>query len=381
MKQLNCPYAAKCGGCSMSAIPYAEQLAQKQKNMEHLFKGLAVPEPICGAENPYHYRNKVHGVLTRDKSGDIYTGVYEAGSHRVVRVPECLIENSVADRIMADVAALIKSFKYTIYNEKSGYGLLKHILVRVAEETGEYLLILVAASPILPSKNNFVKAVRKLHPEITSIVLNVNDKDTTMVLGTRDIVLFGPGFIKDRLMGLTFRLSPQSFYQINHAQTAVLYEKAIEYAHLTGKETVLDTYCGIGTIGMLASGKAKEVIGVELNRDAVKDAALGAKNNGIKNARFVQGDATEFMLNYEGKVDVVFMDPPRSGSTERFMDAVIRLKPSRIVYISCGPDTQVRDLKYLLGKSDYRIEHLCPVDLFPLTEHVETVCLMSRKDN
>ena len=237
------------------------------------------------------------------------------------------------------------------------------------------------ASPILPAKNNFIKALRAVHPEITSIVLNVNDKRTSMVLGEREIVLYGKGYIEDTLCGLTYRISPKSFYQINPVQTEKLYQTAVEYAGLTGNEVVLDAYCGIGTIGMTAASKAKEVIGVELNKDAVKDAIANAKINGIKNVRFYNKDASDFIMDMaaqKAKCDVIFMDPPRSGSTEKFLDCVAALAPKRVVYISCDPTTLARDLKYITKKG-YRVEKIQPVDMFVSTKHVENVCLLSKK--
>ena len=241
------------------------------------------------------------------------------------------------------------------------------------------MVVLVTGSPIFPSKNNFVKALRKAHPEITTVVLNVNDRQTSMVLGDREKPIFGPGFIKDRLCGCMFRISPKSFYQVNPVQTEILYQTAIDYAGLTGKETVIDAYCGIGTIGLIAAKKAGKVIGVELNKDAVKDARINAKENKITNVAFYQGDAGRFMVEMAAKgekADVVFMDPPRSGSTEEFMDAVAILNPDRVVYVSCNPETLARDLAYF-KKKGYRAEKAWAVDQFPATSHVETVILMT----
>ena len=242
------------------------------------------------------------------------------------------------------------------------------------------MVVLVCASPIFPSKNNFVRALRKEHPEITTVVLNVNDMQTSMVLGERNIVLYGKGYIEDELCGKTFRISPGSFYQINSVQTEWMYKKAIDLAGLTGKELVLDAYCGIGTIGIIASGHARQVAGVELNRDAVKDAIANAKRNRIKNIRFYAEDAGEWMTRMaaEGvRADVVFMDPPRSGSSEAFLNAVAAVRPKKIVYISCGPETLARDLRYL-KKRGYHCGAAWPIDLFPFTAHVETVCLLSK---
>ena len=309
------------------------------------------------------------------------SGIYQEGTHQVVPVEECLIENLEADHIIQSIRRLAKSFKYKAYDEDTGYGLLRHVLIRTGYHSGEIMVVLVLASPILPSKNNFVKELCKLHPEITTIVVNVNDKKTSMVLGEKQQVIYGKGYIEDSLCEKLFKISPKSFYQVNPVQTEKLYGQAVAYAELTGKESVIDAYCGIGTIGIAASDKAAKVIGVELNPDAVRDAVVNARKNGIKNIDFYQNDAGKFMLQLaEAKesVDVVFMDPPRSGSSEAFLDAVIALKPSRVVYISCNPETMARDLQYLLQKEKkYKVEELTPVDMFPFTECVE-VCGLIR---
>ena len=239
------------------------------------------------------------------------------------------------------------------------------------------------STPILPSKNNFVKALRKEHPEITTVVVNVNNKKTSMVLGEKQQVIYGPGYIEDELCGLRFKISPGSFYQVNPVQTERLYNKAMEYAALTGKETVLDAYCGTGTIGMIAAPRAGKVIGVELNQQAVRDAVTGAKKNQISNIRFYQNDASEFMVQLAESgdpVDVVFMDPPRTGSDERFLESLARLRPRRVVYISCNPETLVRDLKYLTGKG-FEVKKAMGVDMFPFTVEMECVCLLSSRES
>ena len=345
-----CKVWKKCGGCQFQGVPYTEQIKIKQKNMNKLLKKYGNVKPIIGMENPFYYRNKVHAVFDRDKKGNIICGTYEAGTHRVVPVEECMIEDKTSQEIIRAIRDMLKSFRIKTYDEDTGYGLLRHILVRRGFSTDEIMVVLVVASPIFPSKNNFVKALRKKFPQISTVVLNVNDKKTSMVLGERDIVLYGKGFIRDRLCGCTFRISPQSFYQVNPVQTELLYKTAIEYAGLGRKERVIDAYCGIGTIGLVAAGKAREVIGIELNKNAVRDAIVNARENKITNARFYQGDAGEFMegMVSEGeRADVVFMDPPRTGSTEKFLTSMVKLGPSRIVYISCGPDTLARDLEFL----------------------------------
>ncbi len=378
---ITCPHAKKCGGCQYQGMDYAAQLKKKQKEMYKLLKDFGKPEPIIGMKDPLHYRNKVHAVFGRTRKGEIISGTYEAGTHKIVNIDECMIEDEISQSIIRTIRGLLRSFKIRTYDEDTGYGLLRHVLVRRGFTTGQVMVVLVLSSPILPSKNNFVKALRKEHPEITTVVLNVNDKKTSMVLGERDIVLYGKGYIEDILCGCTFRISPQSFYQVNPVQTERLYQTAMDYAELTGKERVIDAYCGIGTIGMVAAKKAREVIGVELNRNAVKDARTNAKLNQIKNITFYEGDAGRFMVSMteEGeKADVVFMDPPRSGSDEAFLSSVIRLAPKRIVYVSCGPDTLARDLKYLT-KHGYQVRKMQPVDMFGFTEHCEMVVQLVKR--
>ncbi len=389
-----CPVAKKCGGCQYIDMPYKEQLAKKQKYVEKLLGEFGKVKQIVGMEQPEHYRNKVHAVYDFQKGKGIVSGIYKENSHDVIPVDSCLLENRKADEIIMTIRELAKSFKIKTYNEDTGYGLLRHVLVRVGHTTGQIMVVLVLGSPVMPSKKNFVNALCKLHPEITTIVLNVNNKRTSMVLGDKEQVIYGKGYIEDVLCGRTFRISPKSFYQVNSVQTEKLYDKAIEYACLTGKETVIDAYCGIGTISLAVAEKAKKVIGVELNKDAVRDAATNAKINQIRNADFYQNDAGRFMVQLAQagtKTDTVFMDPPRSGSTEEFMDALLQLKPSRIVYISCNPETLARDLRYLTGawrktkvasakgkENGYRVMEITPVDMFPFTGHVETVCLLSK---
>lgn len=377
-----CPVTKKCGGCVYQGVPYQEQLKKKKKEVAKLLKPYCEVKGILGMDHPYGYRNKVHAVFGRLKNGTIISGTYEANSHRVVSVDSCMIENQKADEIIRSIRQLAKSFKIKIYDEDTGYGLLRHVLVRVGHHSGQIMVVLVLASPVMPSKNHFVKALLGLHPEITTIVVNVNDKRTSMILGEKEKAIYGKGYIEDTLCGLKFRISPKSFYQINTQQTELLYKKAMRLADLKGKERVLDAYCGIGTIGMAAAKHAREVIGVELNPDAVKDAIANAKVNGVKNIRFYQNDAGKFMMQMaaeegKGAVDVVFMDPPRAGSDEAFMSSVVKLGPKRVVYVSCNPQTLARDLGYFT-RHGYEAKEAWCVDMFPWTGCVETVVMMSR---
>ena len=379
-EEKKCPLYKKCGGCQLQNLSYAEQLGFKQRKIERLLGEFGRVEPIIGMDEPYHYRNKVQAAFATARNGKIISGVYQSGTHSIVCVDSCLTEDRKADEIIVSVRNMLRSFKIQPYDERSGSGTLRHVLVKRGFKTNQIMVVLVTAGPIFPAKNNFVKALRKEHPDITTIVHNINPYQTSLVLGERENVLYGTGKIEDELCGLTFRISPRSFYQINPVQTEVLYNTAMEYADMSGREKVIDAYCGIGTIGLVASKRAGEVIGVELNRDAVHDAISNAKRNGIKNVRFFCDDAGEFMLGMarDGeKADIVFMDPPRAGSDECFLSSLVTLAPKKIVYISCNPETQQRDLRFLT-KRGYKVEKIQPVDMFPHTNHVETVVLLSQ---
>jgi len=381
-RKSTCPYIKQCGSCQMMQVSYEEHLKSKQKLVDSLIKKYCKVEPIIGMENPYHYRNKVHVVFDHDRKGNPISGIYEENTHHVIPIKECLIHNKKADEIINSIRGMLKSFKIKTYDEDTGYGFLRHVLVRSGFTSGEIMVVLVVASPVFPSKNNFVKVLLKLHPEITTIVVNINNKKTSMVLGDKEQVIYGKGYIEDTLCGKVFRISPKSFYQVNPIQTEVLYQKAVAFAQLTGKETVIDAYCGIGTIGIVASDHARKVIGVELNKDTVRDARMNAKRNQVRNVDFYNNDAGVFMsqmAEQQETADVVFLDPPRAGSDEKFLNSLVKLKPDRVVYISCNPVTLERDMRYLIKKG-YKAIKAVPVDMFPWTEHVETVCLMSRKD-
>ena len=375
-----CPLAKKCGGCQMQNLPYARQLLVKQGKVNALMGRFCRVEPILGMDEPYHYRNKVQAAFATDGHGKIISGVYQSGSHRIVSVDDCMLEDVTADRIITDIRKMMPEFKMTAYDERRGTGWLRHVLVKRSFHTGEVMVVLVAANPIFKLQKPFLKALLDKHPEITTVILNVNDRLTSLVLGKQEKLLYGPGYIEDVLCGCRFRISAKSFYQINPVQTEKLYETAISFAGLTGKERVLDAYCGTGTIGLAAAGKAAEVAGVELNADAVKDAIANAKRNGIKNCWFTCGDAGKFMTEMAAqgeKIDVVFMDPPRAGSDKAFLTALLQMAPKRVVYVSCNPETLARDVA-VLTDGGYRVKKVQPVDMFPFTEHVETVALLTQ---
>ena len=381
MKQneLQCPVFQKCGACRYLNEPYEEQLQRKQKKVRSLIGCFGPVNPIIGMEFPLHYRNKVHAAFGQEKNGKIICGMFREGTHQIIPSAGCLIEDVRASAIIQDIRKLAESFRIPVFNEDTGRGILRHVLIRTGHSSGQILVVLVVGTSRFPSRKNFVTALRKLHPEITTIVQDIHSAKNSMILGGRETVLYGRGFIEDTLCGLIFRISPASFYQVNSVQTEILYRNAIGMAELTGKEKVIDAYCGIGTIGMICARKAGEVIGIEQNPDAVLDARKNAARNRISNIRFVQADAglcLQRMAQAKEHVDVLFMDPPRSGSTKEFLDAALKLKPDKIVYISCNPATQARDLKILVTRG-YKMTAAQPVDQFVFTDHVETVCLLS----
>ena len=384
---MDCKLRAKnCGGCPLLGLDYAAQLKQKEEKVRALVGRYGPVHPIRGMEQPYHYRNKVISTFATGWGGKLTSGIYAAGTHRVLPVESCLLQDEVLDKTMQAVRAAANACHYQPYDEDKGTGLLRHCLLRRGVATGQVMVVLVTAQPVLPGAKNFVKALlaeaKQRGVAVTTIVQNVNGRKTSVVLGEAEKVLYGKGFILDTLCGKTYAISPRSFYQVNPAQTAVLYGLAVEAAKLTGREVVLDAYCGIGTIGLPAADHAKQVVGVELNRDAVHDAIGNAKHNGIKNARFFAADATACIGQAAAageRADVIFMDPPREGSTPAFLASVACMAPRRVVYVSCNPETLARDLA-ALTKLGYKAEGFTPVDMFPHSEHIETVCALSKLD-
>lgn len=375
--------ALHCGGCPLLNMEYSYQLEAKRGRLIRLVGKWAEVRPVLGMKDPYRYRNKAIATFARGPKGRPVTGIYAAGTHKVLAQESCLLQHPDLDAAIAATRDAAAKCRYEVYDEDKQTGVLRHVLARRAEN-GQVMVVLVTAVPELPGARNFVAALldgaKKRRVNVTTVVQNLNDRKTSAVLGTQQKVLYGKGFLVDELCGLRFALSPRSFYQVNHAQTEVLYRLAIEAAGLTGRETVIDAYCGIGTIGLCAAAKAKQVIGVELNRDAVRDAIGNAKHNGIANARFIAADATRWLVEAADagqKADVLFMDPPREGSTPEFIAAVAKMAPGRVVYVSCGPDSLARDVEQF-AKLGYRPQFFAPVDLFPHTNHVESVVLLSR---
>ena len=379
LPQMQCPLRKKCGGCQLQNLSYEKQLSFKQVKVIKLLGKYHHVNEIIGMENPYHYRNKVQAAFS-EKRGEIISGVYQSSTHNVVPVDSCLIEDQKADEIIVTIRKLLKSFKFRAFNDVTMKGFLRHVLIKRGFSSGQIMVVLVTAVMDFPKQSQFVNALLERHPDITTIVQNVNNKRTSLVLGEQSRTLYGDGYIEEDLCGFRFRISPKAFYQINPTQTEVLYGKAIEFANITKDDVVLDAYCGTGTIGIIASQNAGQVVGVELNPDAVNDANTNAKLNNVNNIKFYCYDAGKFMVEAAEagkKFDVVIMDPPRAGASLEFLRSLVTLLPQKIVYISCNPETQARDLAFLVRKG-YKVRRIQPVDMFPHTEHVETVALLTK---
>ena len=376
-----CQYAKKCSGCQLQNLNYKEQLQMKQVKAIRLLGKYCHVEEIIGMESPYYYRNKVQSAFAY-KNGKTVSGIYQSTTGKIVPVDNCMLEDKDAQKIVETIKKLCPNFKIKPYDLNTGSGFLRHVLIRKGFTSGEIMVVLVTSKSDFKSKTSFVNELIRRHPEITTIVWNINPTTTPLMLGNQSEILYGKGYITDTLCGLSFRISPRSFYQINPIQTEKLYSIAKEYALLTGSEKLIDAYCGTGTIGLTMADKAKEIIGVEVNSDAIKDAKENAKLNGITNAKFYNADAGDFMceLAEKGeKADVVITDPPRAGCSIKFLKSLLKLSPKRIVYISCNPETQSRDL-ITLTKNGYKVTKIQPVDLFPHTNHVESVVCLERRE-
>lgn len=387
-KQVNtgktCVSSSKCGGCEYSGVPYSEQLEKKEKRVRDLLSPYCRVSPIVGADKPCYYRNKVHWAFGH-MGPHLIAGRYAEGSHRIIENEDCLLEDQECAKILSDIKELAIKFKMQSYDERTKRGLLRRVLIRKGKATGEIMVVMVLASPVFPGKKGFIKQLLEKYPSIRTVLININTRTDSMILGDKTICEFGKGFIWDELLGVKFKISPESFYQINHDQTEKLYSLAIEAAGLRSGEKILDAYCGIGTIGLCAAASVNNVrlTGVELNRAAVADSKENAKVNGMEKVRFFAADATRFMVEAaerNEKYDVVFLDPPRSGTTPEFISACEKLSPKRIVYVSCDPETLARDLKEF-KKKGYDPQYATPVDMFPFTSHVEVVSLLQRMSN
>ncbi|MBQ2848098.1 MAG: 23S rRNA (uracil(1939)-C(5))-methyltransferase RlmD [Clostridia bacterium] len=378
-----CPVYLKCGGCVFSHMTYEAEKKIKADHVAECFKriGGVSPEfePIIGAESDSRYRNKAQYPVAAE-NGEIKTGFYSPHSHRVIHCPDCLLQPAEFEEILGVFAEYIKENNISVYDETAHRGLLRHIYIRKGAASGEIMVCAVINGKKLPNEEMLVTLLTEKNSNIKSIIVNTNIKDTNVILGEKCRTLWGADYITDILCGLKFRISPLSFYQVNRSQAERLYGRAAEYADLTGKEIVLDLYCGAGTIGLSMASKAKEIIGVEIVPEAIEDAKINAKINGVKNARFICGDAAqaaEILKNEGVKPDVIILDPPRKGCSPEMIETAAEMQPERIVYVSCDPATLARDCG-IFADLGYIAVKATPVDMFPRSGHVETVCLLSK---
>lgn len=374
-----CPIFYKCGGCQIQHMDYSAQLAYKQKQVKDVMDRVAklpnVPvRPVIGMDDPWRYRNKSQ-VPVAFQQGDLVAGFYAKRSHSIVDMDQCIIQHKENDIVVQTVKQLAKELRIPAYQEQSHQGVLRHIVARYGKTTGQVMVVLVTKEKKLPHKEAFISGIRKHVPGVVSIVQNINNKRTNVIFGQQTEVLWGEHYLYDEINGIQFAISARSFYQVNPEQTNRLYSKALEYADLTGNETVIDAYCGIGTISLFLAKKARHVYGVEIVPEAIKDAKRNAKLNQITNATFAVGQAEEVIPRWYDQgidADVIVVDPPRKGCDEALLRTMIEMKPKRIVYVSCNPGTLARDLR-ILEDGGYKTEEVTPVDMFPQTTHVEAV--------
>lgn len=385
-----CPFHRQCGGCQLQPLSYEKQLEFKQNKIrnnliriggfspEHID---ACMEPIIGMEDPWHYRNKAQFPFGYDKEGNVVTGFYAGRSHNIIANTDCALGVEENKTVLETILAYMKKYGVSAYDETSGKGLIRHVLIRKGFASGQLMACVVINGNKLPEEKTLAEELWKI-PGMTSVSINVNTERTNVILGKKVRVLKGKEKIEDTIGDVVFRISPLSFYQVNPIQTKKLYGQASEYAGLTGEETVWDLYCGIGTISLFLAKKAKKVYGVEIVPEAIADAKENAARNGITNAEFFVGKAEEVLpRKYEEEgvyADVIVVDPPRKGCDEKCLETMVRMRPERIVYVSCDSATLARDLKYL-GEMGYEVRKWRGCDMFPGTVHVETVCLLSKK--
>ena len=381
----DCPHFPICGGCTLRHMTYEEELFLKRQRIDDALQrigglDLSVSQ-MYGAKDTQRYRNKAAFPVSQDHKTGVKVGFYRGRSHEVIDVGSCLLQSDIADKAGRVVRKWMHKYAVPAYDERTGEGLIRHVFVRTNRKR-QSLICVVANAKALPFEKELAKALTAACPKAVGVVLNVNTRKTNVILGRDYRVLWGRDTLEDRLCGLTFQLSIPSFFQVNRDQAEVLYNCALEFAGLTGQETVVDLYCGTGTIGLVAAKHgAARVVGVDSVASAIRDARENARHNGVENARFVVGDAGAFMREAAAdgeQVDVVLMDPPRAGSSEEFLESLAGCAPARVVYISCNPETQARDVRQL-ERRGYRLRTLQPVDMFPHTDHIETIALLERE--
>lgn len=383
IEQVQCSLFPKCGGCQLLNQKYQETLKFKLDLVNKYLKEQKINhhiDKIIPADQNISYRNKMI-LAFRKINGKVVSGFYEENSHQIVDLKECLMNSTTQNQIALGIKKIIEELRILPYDEDKKVGLIRYIIIKEAVSTKEILIVVVTSTENFPSRSEFVKRVRNLSSSIKTIIQNINPRKTSIVLGDKERILFGNGFINDKLMDINFPISSKSFYQVNPLQTIKLYSIVKDYLNPNKNEILLDAYSGVGTIGMIMASSVKEVISVENNKQAVMVGINNAKLNQIRNMHFYCDDATNFIKELAEdrvKIDCLIMDPPRSGSTPVFLHNAISLKPKKIIYVSCGPDTLARDLKILCAK-DYKIEESCCVDMFCWTKHIETVVCLEKK--
>ena len=395
-KEAKCPVARQCGGCQVQEMAYEEQLKFKERKVRNNLERIggfestlldAVMEPICGMEEPFHYRNKAQYPIGTDRDGNPVAGFYAGRTHQIIPNTVCALGKEINTEVLNIVLEFMKEFHVTAYDEGTGTGLFRHVLIRSGFKTGEIMVCLIVNGTQIPHVETLTERLTKL-PGMTSITMNINCENTNVIMGKEIRLLWGQEYITDYIGEIKYQISPLSFYQVNPVQTEVLYGLACDYAGLTGQETVWDLYCGIGTISLFLAQKAKQVYGVEIIPQAIEDARKNAEINGITNAEFYVGKAEEVLPDYYRKyeeshpgrrahADVIVVDPPRKGCDETLLETMVNMEPDRIVYVSCDSATLARDLKYLC-ENGYELKKVRPADMFPMTVHVETVVLLSK---
>lgn len=381
---MKCSVNKLCGGCAYLNKSMEEQAKIKKEYVESLVEKNHLKVKVGDvytAKHPTHYRNKITVGFAKNK-GNVFSGLYAAKTHKVINSNGCLMHPKRVNEIISKITELVQSMKIELYNEKTRTGLLKHVLIRYAHKTNEVMVVLVTSKNMFPSRRNLVNALTSEFKEITTIIQNINPRNTSIVVEGDSIVLYGDGFITDELCGLKISFSNNSFYQIHSEQCEVLYGLAKKMCELKKTDKVLDTYCGVGTIGLSLADSCKEVTGVEVNPEAIENAKFNAKQNKIKNARFIAMDSTRYMMEarkFHNHYDAIILDPPRAGTTEEFVDSACSLNPKKILYISCNPKTLTRDLNYF-RRQGYVTNKIELVDMFPYTEHIESLCVLTKKE-
>ena len=379
-----CPVYARCGGCQWQHLDYAEQLQWKRQQVVDALARIgglsSVPvHPTIGMAHPWQYRNKAQ-VPVGLADGRVVTGFYAPRSHRVIPMERCGIQHPAAEKVLRAVREWAQRWRIAVYDEERHAGLLRHVVVKTGFATGEVMAILVTNGERVPHVQDLIARLRRAVPGLVSVIQNIQTERTNVIFGERSRVLWGRDVIYDRIGDIRFAISARSFYQVNPLQTEVLYAKAVEYAGLTGRETVIDAYCGVGTISLFLARRARHVYGVEVVPEAVEDARRNAALNGMDNVTFVAGEAETVIPQWaeEGmRADVIVVDPPRKGCDPRLLDAILAMSPPRVVYVSCNPATLARDLKYL-AENGYEVQEVQPVDMFPQTVHVECVTWLTK---